>query len=381
MEAIGKCSLGFEAVQKVFESFFDDPSERGGGVCVNVGGETVVDLWAGTLDLEGKEPWKHNTLVNSYCAIKPVTAIAVLMQVEAGKLELDKPIAHYWPEFAQGAKERITLRQVLCHTSGIPALRLPSRTPVMHDWAQMADIVAAEPLWWEPGTELGYGASTYGWILGELIQRTDGRDSKTFIREQITQPHGLEVHAGVDPQHYSRIAHFEYAQGRIGDSYDQALRRAMKSEPEHVATLSFSNPSISPSLTSSPNWWGYHQPGVNSHSTASGLAGFYSALLAGKLIGPELFKEFTKEHSNNFDRSLLRPMRYGLGCMLEPAVNPDDIYCMAQSAFGHVGMGGPISFGDAERDISFAFVTNTMGGHVLSDPRIQKLSKAVYASL
>ncbi|MQT72636.1 serine hydrolase, partial [Pseudomonas sp. FSL R10-0071] len=73
----------------------------------------------------------------------------------------------------------------------MPALRLPSRTPVMHDWAQMADIVAAEPLWWEPGTELGYGASTYGWILGELIQRTDGRDSKAFIREQIQQPHGL----------------------------------------------------------------------------------------------------------------------------------------------------------------------------------------------
>lgn len=114
---------------------------------------------------------------------------------------------------------------------------------------------------------------TYGWILGELIQRTDGRDSKTFIREQITQPHGLDVHAGVDPQHHSRIAHFEYAQGRIGDSYDQALRRAMKSEPEHVAALSFSNPSISPSLTSSPTGGGTTNRALTVTVPPAGLPG------------------------------------------------------------------------------------------------------------
>ena len=381
MEALGKCSIGFEAVQQAFESLFDDPQERGGGVCVKVGGETVVDLWAGVSDLEGEQPWKHDTLVNSYCAIKPITAIAVLMLVEAGKLELDTPIARYWPEFAQGGKESMTLRQVLCHTSGLPALRLPSRTSMMYDWAHMVDAVAAEPLWWEPGAELGYGATAYGWILGELIHRVDGRDSQTYIREQITQPHGLEVHAGVDPEHFSRIAHFAHAKGRIGDQYAQVLRRVILTEPDHVATLAFTNPSVSSKNTANPNWWSYHQPGVNSHSTAHGLAGFYSALLAGKLIGRDVFNDFRREHSNSMDRTLLRPMRYGLGCMLEQPADPGASFCMGPETFGHVGLGGPSSFADVERDVTVAFVTNTMGGHVLSDQRVHALARAVAAAL
>ena len=102
MEAKGKCASGFEAVQQAFEAIFDDPQERGAGVCVQVGGETVVDLWAGVADLEGNKPWHHDTLVNTYCCIKPFTAIAALMLVEEGKLELDQTVAHYWPEFAQG---------------------------------------------------------------------------------------------------------------------------------------------------------------------------------------------------------------------------------------------------------------------------------------
>ncbi len=102
----GKCVSGFEAVQRAFEEIFDDPQERGGGVCVQVAGETVVDLRAGVADLEGSKPWNHDTLVNSYCAIKPMVAVAVLMLVEEGKLEVDAPVARCWPEFAQSGKRR-----------------------------------------------------------------------------------------------------------------------------------------------------------------------------------------------------------------------------------------------------------------------------------
>ena len=127
------------------------------------------------------------------------------MLVEEGKLELDAPVARYWPEFAQGGKEHITLRQVMSHTSGIPALRLPNRTPIMYGWDDMVEIMAAEPLWWQPGTDLGYGALTYGWIIGELIRRVDGRDPCTFIAENISHPHELEVHMGVADEHFHRI--------------------------------------------------------------------------------------------------------------------------------------------------------------------------------
>lgn len=381
MEAKGKCASGFEAVQEAFEAIFDDPQERGAGVCVQVGGETVVDLWAGVADLEGEQPWNHDTLVNTYCCIKPFTAIAALMLVEEGKLELDQTVAHYWPEFSQGGKERITLRQVLCHTSGIPALRLPSRTPIMYDWDAMAEVVAAEPLWWEPGTSVGYGATTYGWILGELVRRADGRDPCTFIHERICEPNDLEVHMGVDAEHFHRIAFFERAEGRTGDNYAQDLRAVMVSEPEHVATLAFTNPAMGSRQTADPRWWAYRHPGVNAHGTAHGLAGFYSALLGGRLVGPELLAEFTREHSYDMDRTLLRPMRYGLGCMMEQPADPGASHRMGPKAFGHVGLGGPISFADPEREVSFGFVTTTMGSHVLMDPRVQKLAPLVYAAL
>ncbi|HBQ8682457.1 TPA: beta-lactamase family protein, partial [Klebsiella pneumoniae] len=239
MEAKGHCASGFEEVRQVFEAIFDNPAERGAGLCVQVEGETVVDLWAGVADLHGQVAWQRDTLVNAYCVIKPVTAVAALMLVEEGRLGLDVPVCAYWPAFAQNGKERITLRQVLCHTSGLPALRPPDRTPIMYDWEAMVEAVAAEPAWWAPGMELGYGATTYGWILGELIRRVDGRDSQAFIQERITRSLGLEVHAGVAAEDFQRIAHFEYAAGRQGEHYARELREIIVNRPGDVATLAF----------------------------------------------------------------------------------------------------------------------------------------------
>ena len=328
MEAEGICANQFESVKHAFENIFNDPQERGGGLCVKIGNETVVDLWAGSSDREGNKPWLKDTLINTFCTVKPFAAVAALMLVEKGKLELDIPVAHYWPEFAQGGKDKITLRHVMSHTSGIPALRLPNRNPTMYDWEHMVNVLAAEPIWWQPGTELGYGTTTYGWIIGELIRRTDGRNPCTFIHEEITQPHGLEVHLGVEQQDYYRIGHYDAAKGRIGDPYSKNLRTVVTTHSEDISTLAFTNPGISPKRSSDPKWWAFKQPGACSHSTAAGLAGFYSALLAGQFIGTDMLNEFTKEQSNGMDRIWKRPMRYGLGCMMEQTADPDASHCM-----------------------------------------------------
>lgn len=218
-------------------------------------------------------------------------------------------------------------------------------------------------------------------ILGELIRRVDGRDSQAFIQERITRSLGLEVHAGVAAEDFQRIAHFEYAAGRQGERYARELREIIVNRPGDVATLAFTNPSMSSKNTSAPRWWAYHQPGACSHATAHGLSGFYSALLGGRLIGAELLRDFHQEQSCGIDRTLCRPMRYGLGCMLENAADPAASYRMGQKAFGHVGLGGPVAFADPERNLSFAFVTTTMGGHVLMDPRPRALAERCYAAL
>ena len=379
MEAKGLCTPEFEAVKSAFEAIFNDPQERGAGLCINVGGRTVVDLWAGSSDLDGNKAWNKDTLVNTFCVIKPFAAVAALMLVEKGKLELDIPVAHYWPEVAQGGKGQVTLRHVMSHTSGIPALRLPDRNPAMYDWEQMVNVLAAEPLWWQPGTALGYGTTTYGWIIGELIRRTDGRAPCTFIHEEITQPNGLEVHLGVQEQDFYRIAHFDSAKGRVGDPYSKHLRDVVTTHSEDISTLAFTNPGMSPKRSSDPKWWAFQQPGACSHSTAGGLASFYSTLLAGRLISTEMLNEFTKEQSNGMDRLWKRPMRYGLGCMMEQKADPDASHCMGPNTFGHIGLGGPIAFADAERDVSFSFVTTTSGGHTMIDPRAQNLAALAYA--
>jgi len=381
MKAQGICAQPFEAVRQAFEAMFDDPQERGAGLCVQVDGERVVDLWAGVADQEGGRPWTHDTLANTFCVVKPYVAVAILMLVEAGRLELDAPVARYWPEFARNGKARVSVRQVMNHTAGLPALRGPDHNPMMYDWEHMVRVLEDEPLWWEPGTDLGYGTTTFGWILGELIRRVDGRDPCAFILEQKLDPPGLDVHLGVDETQFHRIARFDSATGRVGDPYSQALRTVVKSEPSHIATFAFTNPGMVPRRTSDPRWWAYRQPGVCGHATAHGLAGFYSALLAGHFIGPELLDEFTREHSHGMDRVWMRPMRYGLGCMLEQQVDPAATHAMGPDTFGHIGLGGPISFADPERRVSFGFVTTTSGGHSMIDPRPGRLSALVYAAL
>lgn len=381
MEASGICVSEFENIKSAFEDIFNDPQERGGGLCIKVGDETVVNLWAGSSDLEESKPWHEDTLVNTFCVVKPFAAVAALMLVEKGVLELDIPVAHYWPEFAQGGKDTITLRHVMNHTSGIPALRLPDRNPAMYDWEQMINTLAAEPVWWQPGTELGYGTLTYGWIIGELIRRTDGRDPCTFIHEEITQPNGLEVHLGVEQPDYYRIARFYAAKGRTGDPYSQNLRASVATDSHDISTLAFTNPGMSPKRSSDPRWWAFKQPGACSHSTANGLAGFYSALLAGRLISAETLNEFIQEQSNGMDRIWKRPMRYGLGCMLEQQVDPHASHRMGPNTFGHIGLGGPIAFADADRGISFSFVTTTSGAHAMIDPRAQNLAALAYAAV
>ena len=125
MQIQGYFDLRFEAVKETFSDLFEQTQQRGAAVCVKVGGETVVDLWAGVADNAGEQPWQEDTLVNLFSCTKTFTAVAALQLVAEGKLQLDDPVARVWPEFAANGKQAITLRQLLCHQAGLPAIRPP----------------------------------------------------------------------------------------------------------------------------------------------------------------------------------------------------------------------------------------------------------------
>ncbi len=373
----GYFDLRFEALKEAFAELFTDSQERGAALCVQIGGETVVDIWAGTADKDGSEAWHSDTILNLFSCTKTFAAVAALQLVEQGKLELDAPVARWWPEFAAAGKERVTLRQLLSHKAGLPALRQMLPAEALYDWQQMTAALAAEQPWWTPGEAHGYSPITYGWLIGELLRRVDGRGPGESIVARIAKPLGLDFHVGLDEEEFPRVAHIARKKGEMGDAAAQRLFKCMMSEPNALSTRAFANPPSILTSTNKPEWRRMQQPAANGHGNARALAGFYAALLDGRLLEAEMLNEMTREHACGDDLTLLTPTRLGLGCMLDQPKVANATYGLGSKAFGHPGAGGSVGFADPEREIAFGFVTNSLGPYVLMDPRTQKLARVL----
>ena len=377
MQIQGHFELKFEAVREAFATLFDDPQERGAAVCIQIGGETVVDLWAGTADKDGAEAWHSDTILNLFSCTKPFAAVAALQLVDEGKLRLDEPVARLWPEFAEAGKAAITLRQLLCHQAGLPALHHMLPAEALYDWTVMTDALAAEQPWWTPGQGHGYAALTYGWLVGEMLRRADGRGPGESIAARIARPLGLDFHVGLADEEFYRVAHVARGKGNTGDETAQRLVQTTMRDPTSMTARAFTNPPSIMTSTNKPEWRRMQQPAANGHGNARSLAGFYAGLLDGRLLESELLNELTREHSVGEDKTLLTRTRFGLGCMLDQPEVPNATFGLGAKAFGHPGAGGSIGFADPERDVAFGFVTNTLGPYVLMDPRAQKLAQVL----
>ncbi len=375
MQVQGYFDLRFEAVKEAFAALFDDPQERGMALCVQIGGETVLDIWAGTADKDGQQAWHSDTILNLFSCTKTFTAVTVLQLVGEGKLELDAPVARYWPEFAAAGKEKITLRHLLSHQAGLPALRQMLPAEALYDWQAMTSALAAETPWWALGEGHGYAPITYGWLVGEVLRRVEGRGPGESIVARTAKPLGLDFHVGLADEDFERVAIISRGKGNFGDAAAQRLLKTMMSEPAAMSTRAFTNPPSIMTSTNKPEWRRMQQPAANGHGNARSLAGFYSGLLDGQLLESELLAELTREHAVGEDKTLLTHTRFGLGCMLDQPAVANATYGMGPRAFGHPGAGGSIGFADPEREVAFGFVTNNLGPFVLMDPRAQKLAR------
>ena len=371
----GYFDLKFEALRDAFAALFDEPQERGMALCVQIGGETVVDLWAGVADKDGQQAWHSDTILNLFSCTKTFTAVTALQLVGEGKLELDAPVARYWPEFAAAGKDKITLRHLLSHQAGLPALREMLPAEALYDWQAMTTALAAEQPWWPLGEGHGYAPITYGWLVGEVLRRVEGRGPGESIVARTAKPLGLDFHVGLADEEFDRVAIISRGKGNFGDAAAQRLLKTMMSEPAAMSTRAFTNPPSIMTSTNKPEWRRMQQPAANGHGNARSLAGFYSGLLDGQLLESELLAELTREHAVGEDKTLLTRTRFGLGCMLDQPEVANATYGMGPRAFGHPGAGGSIGFADPERDVAFGFVTNNLGPFVLMDPRAQKLAR------
>ena len=380
----GKVDARFSRVRDVFAEGFASHGELGAAVAVTLDGELVVDLYQGFTDRARTRPWTESTLANLFSVTKAWTAVCVLRLVDEGKLDLDRPVAAYWPEFAQGDKGTLPVGALLDHTAGLPAIRDLLPPEALFDWSAMTTVLAKEAPWWVPGTKHGYHAVTYGWLVGELIRRVSGKTPGAYFQDHVAGPLALDAHIGLAEAEDARCSELRFLP-RDPHAPPTFAQRLM-SAPESMAARAFTNPAalVTPNVALSRAWRGAELPAINGHGTARANARLFGVLACGgaaggvRVLEPETLARARTERSRGVDAILGVPTRFGLGFML---TEPEASFGPNESAFGHPGLGGSLGFGDPEARIGFGYVTNMLGVHLHIDPRAQRLIEAVYASL
>jgi CubicO group peptidase (beta-lactamase class C family) len=381
----GHCDPRFAAVRDAFAESFARGEEVGASLSVVEDGRCVVDLYAGHADQARTRPWTRDTLVNVYSTTKAMAALCLLQLVEQGKVDLDAPVARYWPEFAAAGKDELPIRWLLGHRAGLAAVRKLLPGEALYDWDTMAAALAAETPWWTPGERHGYHAVTFGWLVGEVVRRVTGRSVGTYFREQIAGPLDADFHIGLPDAQHERVAEMSAMAPPEPGSVPNLLQ-AFLDEPEGLLARAFMNP---PSMAMGPNhaaWRRAEIPGANGQANARGIARVYGALARGgtqdgvDVLQRETLARAREEQSAGPDAVLQLATRFGLGFMLPQAAR-DTRFGPSESAFGHPGAGGSIGFADPEAKLGFGYAMNKMGPSILVDARPLALIDAVYASL
>ncbi len=353
MQVDGSTAPGYARVRETFEAVIaehEGAAATGAALAVWHRGAWVVDLWGGYSDAARTQPWRERTLVMPYSVTKPFAAVCALVLAERGLLDLDAPLSAYWPELVA----RTTMRQVLCHASGVALLERPAPQEALFDWDLMCSLVAAQPPLWEPGQGCGESALLYGHLVGEVVRRVDGRSLGTFLREEVCGPHDLDFHVGVRDDDLARVADLTGLQppGEPGPS-----------GPLHQA---ISNPpgARDPAVVNSRRWRTAEVPALNGHGTARAVAGLYVALSQGRLLSADLLAQLSTVAVAGLDHVLGQPMSWGLGVALEA------------DGWGMGGAGGSLGWWSTEGEYAFGFVTGLVADH----DRTGRLENAVRAS-
>ena len=202
----GECDAAFAAVGDAFAANFAAGLELGASLCVEVDGRTVVDVWGGWLDADRRRPWERDSIACVFSCTKGLAAIALLLLVDRGAVDLDAPVARYWPEFAAAGKDALPVRYLLTHEAGLSAIGKPMAFGSLSDWDAMVDALAEQEPWWEPGTGHGYHGVTFGHLVGEVVRRVDGRTIGAFLREEVTAPLGVDCFLGLPEGEDARTA-------------------------------------------------------------------------------------------------------------------------------------------------------------------------------
>ncbi|MGI5487632.1 serine hydrolase domain-containing protein [Microtetraspora malaysiensis] len=384
----GDTAPGFEGVRDAFAANLAGDQEVGAAVAVYLHGTKVVDLWGGVADPGTGRTWERDTLQVVFSTTKGVTAACAHLLAQRGELDLDAPVAEYWPEFAANGKERVPVRWLLTHQAGLPALDHPITPAEAIAWHPMVTALAAQRPFWEPGTDHGYHAHTYGWLVGEVVRRVTGRSIGTFLAEEIATPLGLDLWIGLPKTEHHRVSRIVAdpidldALARIDlDALPEPAREVMRAYADPTSLTRRSMGVVTPPLNhDAPDEQSAEMPATNGICTARALAGFYAALIGDvdghRVLTPETLAAATAEQVSGIDRVLRVPVRIGTGFGLPTP----DAFWYSPTAFGFPGYGGSLGFADPANGLAFGYVMNRIQEGV-PDRRAAALLEAVHRTL
>jgi CubicO group peptidase (beta-lactamase class C family) len=393
----GEVAPGFEPVRREFERNFRERGEVGASCAIYLDGKPVVDIWGGLARPEDDAPWERDTLALVYSVTKGAAAILCHQLVREGLLDLDAPVASYWPEFGAAGKGEITVRTLLAHRAGLPLLEtaLPFET-LLDEGAAAAALARQAPVW-EPGTNHGYHTLTFGWLVGEIVHRVTGKTLGNAFRERIAEPLGIDFFIGLPESEEGRLAPLQEGPqpdvdaelAAIADPEIRAAVAEMLAEMEDPDSLSARAYTTNGELlVPDSDTWNRRDvhaaeiPAANGITNARSLGHLYAACV-GPVDGlrvledPEL-REVTRLESAGLDLVYRLPYTYSSGFYLAMPLNP----LLSDRSFGHSGSGGALGFADARFGIGFGYVQNMHGYAITSvEPRALALVGGLRESL
>jgi CubicO group peptidase (beta-lactamase class C family) len=382
----GHVGRGFEAVREAFADNFAHRRELGGACCAYHLDEKVVDVWGGIRRKETGEPWEEDTMVLVHSATKGLAAMTLAIAHSRGWLDYEERVAHYWPEFAQQGKHRITVRQLLAHQAGLFAFDEPVDRSVVADRDRLAAVLARQRPAWEPGTRQAYHAITLGFYQGELLRRLDPRHRTLgqFFQDEIAAPLGLDVYIrlpeAIPNSRLATIARPRFIDMVLGFPVRFTFE-VMNPRSKIVRALRGSEFPHDEQRVYARN---FEVPSGGAVGTARAIARAYNVFATG---GRELgLRQETLDllaapavpaTRGFYDECLKGPVQFSLGFMKPSAVWPFG----SPRSFGSPGSGGSLGFADPDVGVGYAYVTCQMGTTLTGDPRDVALRDALYSAL
>ena len=423
--AKGWVAPGWEDVRQAFETNFDEGQEVGAAFSAYHKGAKVVDLWGGTADDKTGRPWEEDTVVLVYSTTKGVTAMCANRLADEGALDVDAPVSNYWPEFAQAGKQDVTVTDLLAHRAGLAWVDGRMSADEVFAWDPVIRALEAQAPSWPPGSAHGYHATTYGWLVGEVVRRITGRSLGTYLREEITSTLGADFFIGLPESEQPRVArlipfdlgallgqgaspgHVPATAGTLfetaGADHDRAQPTARVEDidaarfaemiatylgPDGRLTKALEAPGGAlrdQSLWESPDLHAAEIPAANGICDARSLALLYSSCVSdvvtrsgdkGRTISAKQLDRALRQETEGPDQVLLGlDIQWGLGFMLNRGLVAGG-GMGGPRGFGHFGMGGSAGWADPDSELAMGYVMNRMTIGTTGDTRSFKLVRA-----